>query len=101
MGCPDICCRFLQRQVLVVDILCPVVTDPLLPFQVVSRHPFHGNRLVDKMLHLVPVVFFSLIVGIQRNEGQHGNHQGYVRHDNPRCLQTVHFSSSFGSEIMI
>ena len=83
MGRPDVCRGFFQGQIPAVDILRPVVTDSLFPFQVVFRHPFHGDDRVDKMLYLVFVVFCSFMVGIQRNKDQYGSHQGHICHNNP------------------
>ena len=94
MGRPDIVRRFFQRQVPAVDILCPVVTDSLFPYHVVSRHALHGDRRVDEVFYLVMVVFFLLMVGIQRDEDQYGRHHGDVRHDDPQCPHTAHFVTS-------
>ncbi len=94
MGHSDICRRFCQRQIPAVNVLRPDIADPLFTLQIVPRHLFHGNGRVDEMVNLRAVVSPSLIAGIQRNENQYGAHQGYIRYDNPRCLQTAHFNSS-------
>ena len=83
MGRPDVCRGFLQGHVAAVDIMGPVVADGLLAFQVVFRHPLHGNRRVDEMLHLVLIVLILLMVGIERDKHQYGRHQGHIRHNDP------------------
>ena len=70
MGGPDKSRGLFQGQILAVDILRPVVTDFLFPQHVVFCHPLHGDGRVDIMLHLVPVILFSLMLGKKRNKNQ-------------------------------
>ena len=86
IGGPDHIHRFHHRQFVVVDVLGPDVTDPLLSIQIVLRNLFQCGRSRLIGLDLMSIMLLLLRIGVENDKYQNRCHENDISGDDPGFL---------------
>ena len=92
----------IHGHLLIIDIACPHIADPLLAFRIFSRHLLHGDRSILKVLDLPPVGIPVCHSGVYHNKDHYGAIMITQRYINRLFDKTVEFTlKSKGALVII